>query len=221
MNQHIKIAVLGGGGRTGQYLVNHLLEKGYSLKILLRNLPISDESSDPFILNLSNPLVEIVTGDAVCFDDIKRLLFDCQAIISTVGQRPGEPMVASSATENILKAMNEYGIHRYILVAGINIDTPFDKKGSQTKAATEWMKNTFPEIHTDRAKSYDLLTKSDVEWTLVRLPMIEYSDEILAAQASIVDCPGAGISTKNIAIFLEEQLSDKTYIRKAPFLYNI
>ncbi|GLU56169.1 NAD(P)-dependent oxidoreductase [Dyadobacter frigoris] len=221
MNQNIKIAVLGGGGKTGKYLVNHLIEKGYGLKILLRNLPVPDEPSDQFSLNLTNSFVEIVKGDAVNFEDIHALLSGCQVVISTIGQRPGEPMVASIATGNILKAMREYGIRRYILVAGINIDTPFDKKSDQTKAATEWMKSTFPTIHKDRAKSYDMLIKSDVDWTLVRLPMIEYTDQSFPVGVNSEDCLGSKISTKNIAVFLEEQLSDKTYVRKAPFLYNI
>ncbi|WP_159470119.1 NAD(P)-dependent oxidoreductase [Dyadobacter sp. 3J3] len=221
MNQNIKIAVLGGGGKTGKYLVDHLIEKGYSLKILLRNLPNSEDTSEQFLLYFANPLVEIVIGDAVNFEDIRVLLADCQVIISTIGQRPGEPMVASMATENILKAMKDYKIKRYILVAGINIDTPFDKKSEQTKAATNWMKNTFPAIHEDRVKAYDCLTKSDVDWTLVRLPIIEYTDQSFPVETSTEDCLGTKISTKDIALFLEAQISDKTYLRTAPFLYNI
>ena len=32
-----KIAVLGGGGRTGKYLVNQLINSGFQLKVLLRH----------------------------------------------------------------------------------------------------------------------------------------------------------------------------------------
>ncbi len=38
MNLNIKIAVLGGGGRTGHFLINQLIEKRASIKLLLRNL---------------------------------------------------------------------------------------------------------------------------------------------------------------------------------------
>ena len=37
MKQNQKIAVIGGGGRTGSYLVNQLLNQGYQLKLLLRS----------------------------------------------------------------------------------------------------------------------------------------------------------------------------------------
>lgn len=221
MTQNIKIAVLGGGGRTGKYLVNHLLNKGYRLKLLLRNLPEVTETHDQFSRNLKNPLVEIMKGDAVNFGDIHTLLKDCQAVVSTIGQRPGEPMVASTATENVIKAMDAFDIRRYILVAGVNVETPFDKKSEQTKAATQWMKATFPLIHEDRAKAYDLLVQSSIDWTLVRLPVIVYTDQHYPVGRDLEDCGGEKISTADIAVFIEEQLTEKSYVKKAPFLYNM
>jgi putative NADH-flavin reductase len=221
MNQNIKIAVLGGGGRTGKYLVNHLIKKGYSLKLLLRNVPeAANPSAWPFTSNLQNPLVEIVKGDALNQRNIKILLSGCQAVISTIGQRPGEPMVASAATENILRVMKEFTMKRYILVAGINVDTPSDRKSEPVKAATAWMQNTFPAIHEDRARAYRMLLNSDADWTLVRLPVIEYTGESFPVMVNTEDCPGAKISTADIAIFLEHLIFDKRYTRQAPFLYN-
>ena len=222
MNKNIKVAVLGGGGKTGKYLVNHLIRKGYQLKILLRNiLETGKNSSDQFSLNLKNPLVEIVQGDAVGYETIHRLLSGCEAVISTIGQRPGEPMVASHATQNILQAMEEHAIRRYILVAGVNVDTPFDKKSEPVKAATAWMKSNFPLIHEDRAKAYEMLAKSNVDWTFIRLPVIHYTDECFPVEVNLEDCPGAKISTTDISDFLEKQLLDTTYFRQAPFLYNV
>lgn len=81
-----KVAVLGGGGRTGKYLVNQLLENGFSVKLLLRN---------PDDFTIQNSKIEIIKGDAIDEESINVLLKDCQAVLSTIGQRPGEPMVAS------------------------------------------------------------------------------------------------------------------------------
>lgn len=222
MNPYQKIAVLGGGGRTGKYLVNLLLSRGYQLKILLRNIPENFETSnEAFAENLTNPLVEIIIGDAVVLENIRELLSGCQAVISTIGQRPGEPMVASTASEHILQVMEETDIQRYIVVAGINVDTPFDKKSEKTKAATEWMKHSFPEIHADREKAYSLLSQNKLDWTLVRLPVIEYTSKSFAVDSNTEDCAGDKISTADIAEFLEQQLHDKKYIRQAPFFYNV
>ena len=134
MEQKSSIAVLGGGGRTGKFLVSELLSRGYPVKLLLRKP--EDYPSDS--------QVDIVKGDATDPTAIRKLLNDCSAVINTVGQRKDEPLVASRATANIVDAMQDYGIRRYIVVGGINIETPFDEKGAQTRAATTWMKENFP-----------------------------------------------------------------------------
>lgn len=65
-----KVAVLGGGGRTGKYLVNQLLKNGFSVKLLLRN---------PDNFTIQNSKIEIIEGDAINEESIKLLLRDCQA----------------------------------------------------------------------------------------------------------------------------------------------
>ena len=212
MEQKIKIAVLGGGGRTGKYLVTQLLSQGYNIKLLLRN---------PENFQLESPFIEIIKGDAIDAEAIRSLVEGCQAIISTVGQRKDEPLVASQATINVLKAMVEYGIQRYILVAGLNVDTPFDKKSPETSIASEWMKMNFPLIHADRQKTYSILSTSDANWTLVRVPFIEFTDARGETIVSLEDCRGKKISATDIATFLIEQLSDGTYVRKSPFIANV
>ena len=148
-----KIAVLGGGGRTGKYLVNQLITKGFQLKVLLRH---------PEDFHIQSQQIEIVKGDATHPENIRQLVEGCEAIISVVGQRPGEPLVAFMATQNLLDAMNEFGVKRLISLAGLNVDTLSDRKGKETLMATEWMKANYPEIHADRQKSYALLEK--VRW---------------------------------------------------------
>jgi len=211
MNQNIKVAVLGGGGRTGKYLITQLIDKGYSLKVLLRN---------PETFEIKSPLIQIVQGDAIDFTLVDSLINGCNAVISTIGQRPGEPLVAEQATRNILNAMSNYGIKRYILVAGINIDTPFDDKGPETITATNWMKANFPIIQEDRQKAYTVLAESDINWTLVRVPFINFNSGTGHVNVNLKDCIGTNIDAGNIAAFLIKQLSEETYFNTAPFISN-
>lgn len=211
MKQEIKVAVLGGGGRTGKYLVNKLIARGFQIKLLLRK---------PEEFQIKSSLVEIIKGDAINPEDIWNLVQGCQAVISTVGQRPGEPLVASRTVTNVLEVMNKLGINRFISMAGINIDTPFDKKGKETSLATEWMKVNFPEIQADRQKAYSILSSSEQNWTFVRVPFIEFSESSGELAVNLEDCPGNKICAGNIADFLVAQLTDETYFRKSPFIAN-
>jgi putative NADH-flavin reductase len=217
MDQKIKIAVIGGGGRTGRFLVDQLLNQGFSIKLLLRN-----PENQLHTFAEKSAQIEIVRGDVLDIDAVRLLLKGCGAVFSTVGQRPGEPLVASRATTNILEAIpgiSDSSDHiRYILLAGINVDTPFDKKGTETLAATAWMKTHFPEIHQDRQKAYEILAKSQAAWTLVRVPFIEFVEKKKAVSVCLEDSPGSRISAGGIAEFMIAQLTDASFVHKSPFI---
>lgn len=204
-----KVAVLGGGGRTGNYLVNQLLKEGFSVKLLLRN---------PENFSIQSNQIEIIKGDAIDLESIVSLLKDCDAVLSTIGQRKDEPLVASAATQNILQVMNNYGIQRYILLAGLNIDTPFDKKSPKTQMATDWMKANFPIIQEDRQKAYDLLVESDVNWTQVRVPFIEFTNISTEISINLEDCLGDKIGAIDIAKFMIQDVKESKFSRKSPFI---
>jgi putative NADH-flavin reductase len=214
MKQTIKIAVIGGTGKSGKYLVNQLINQGFQFKILVRN---------PEHFQTNNPNIEVIYGNVTDYHSIYELLKDCQAVISTLGMGipPSEPTIFSQSTSNVLKAMNSLNIKRYIVTTGLNVDTPLDKKSTKTAFATEWMKNTFPLSTADKQLEYKILSTSNVDWTLVRLPLIELTEERNPVTSNLEDCQGDKISAIDLANFLIEQLTSETFIRKAPFIYNL
>jgi putative NADH-flavin reductase len=205
------IAVIGGTGKSGKYLVQNLLDKNYSMKLLLRN---------PENFTLENPLIEIVKGDARDYDSINNLIDNCDIVINTIGQPIGEKSIFSDATKNVIKAMNFHGIKRYIVTTGLNVDTPFDHKNEKVKMATEWMYQNYPKTTADKQIEYKVLTESNLDWTLVRLPLIIQTSESFPTEASLEDCKGENISATDLAEFLVSQIDDETFIRESPFLYN-
>lgn len=207
-----KIAVIGGTGKSGQYLVQNLLEKGYSLKLLLRH-------PENFILQ--NPFIEVVKGDARDETAIHTLIEGSDLVMSTLGQPKGEKSIFSDAAKNIISAMNHYGIRRYIVTTGLSVNTPFDHKNERIKMATDWMYKNYPETTTDKQKEYEFLQDSNLDWTLVRLPLIHLTEENFPIETNLQDCKGEGISAADLAEFLVSQIKDSEYIRKSPFLYNL
>jgi putative NADH-flavin reductase len=214
MKNTIKIAVVGSTGKSGKFLVKQLLEEGHPFKALIRN---------PENFKIENPLAEVVHGDICDIDNVRSLLLDCQAVISTLGMGVpyDNPTVCGMGTTNILKVMREVGINRYIVVTGLNVDTPFDVKSPKTKFATDWMYQNYPITTADRQKEYELLSESNVDWTLVRSPLILQTDERKVSGTSLQDCTGDTISASDLAHFLLKQLEEKAFLKKAPFIFNI
>ena len=213
MKQIQKIAVIGGTGKSGKYLVKQLLNQGFHLKILVRN---------PGNFQIKNSLVQVVKGDAADYESVNSLIKDCDAVISCLGM--GIPAsttsIFSQSTKNVIRAMNEFNINRYILITGLNVDTAFDKKSAPSKLATEWMKQNYPESTADKQTEYNILLNSNINWTLVRLPLIDQTDECNEINISLEDCPGSKISATSLANFLIQQLSEDIYIKQSPFIAN-
>lgn len=215
MKKIIKVALIGGTGKSGQYLVKRLLTKGISIRLLVRNADHTPEN---------HPLIEIVSGNVHDSTAIHKLVKGCEAIISTLGLGvpPSEPTIFSQSTRSVLQAMHSYGLKRYILITGLNVDSPSDQKSRKTQRATIWMKTHYPLSTADKQLEYELLAASSVDWTLVRLPNIELTNEYgRAIKVSLADCPGDVITAIDLADFLIGQLEDRRYIRKAPFIANI
>jgi nucleoside-diphosphate-sugar epimerase len=120
------VAVIGGTGKAGKYLVKQLLLQNFHIKLLHRK---------PETLTLDNPLIEIIKGDARDYNAIHALLLNCDAVLSCLSQPVGEPSIFSDATRNILKAMEAHYIRRYITTAGLNVDTPADQKSPKLNLA--------------------------------------------------------------------------------------
>jgi len=206
------IAVIGGTGKAGQYLVKQLLQEEYKIKLLLRA---------PENFAIQSPLITTIKGDVRHYAAVQELMEGCQAVISTLGQPKGESPIFSAATKNVLRAMGEHNITRYIVITGVNIDTPFDNKGAAAKYATEWMKTNYPATTGDKQVEYSLLSASAVNWTLVRLPLIILTDNRNKIAVNLEDCPGDKINAADLAIFLTGQLDDDTYYQKAPFIASV
>ncbi|WP_448698818.1 NAD(P)-dependent oxidoreductase [Mucilaginibacter sp. AW1-3] len=209
MNQHITVAVIGATGKAGKYLVKQLLQDGYSVKALIRK---------PNAYTLAHPELRVVEGDIQNIPAIKELLTECDAVISTLGQGKDEPLISGPAAINITTLMKQCGIKRYIFVCGLNIDVPGDGKSEQNIAKSEWMRSNFPVVVADKQKAYDIVTASDIDWTMVRLPMIIQTEEKGKLAISLEDCPGENINTSDLADFLISQIDDKQFIRKSPFV---
>lgn len=211
MEKYNKIAVIGGTGKAGKYLLNQLVSQGFKVKILLRN---------PDKTELNSPLVEKITGNVLIYESVFSLVQDCDAVISTLGQTKGESPVFNQSARNIIQAMNSLNISRYIVITGLTIDTPFDKKSFRTRLLSKIMKISFPAIIADKQKEYSLLSESNLDWTIVRLPLIEQTNSKGTVKQSLTDCPGKKISATDLACFLIDQLADDQYIRKSPFIAN-
>ncbi|OWK69270.1 NAD(P)-dependent oxidoreductase [Pedobacter sp. AJM] len=211
--QDLKIALIGATGKAGTYILKALLAQKFGVKALVRN---------PEKLQIHHASLEIVTGDVKDVEKVHTFIKGCDIVVSALGtgQPASEKTIFTQSTSNILTAMKALDLKRYIVITGINVDSPADEKDAKTQFATQWMYDNYPVSTADRQKEYDLLIDSDLDWTLIRLPLIIQTDEQSAIGASLVNCDGEQINAANLARFIIEQFGEKAFVKQAPFIWN-
>jgi putative NADH-flavin reductase len=209
--EYEKIAVLGGTGKAGKYLIRELVRQGYLVKALAR---------DPGKIEQPDQSLEIVQGNAREYKSVHNLLSGCDAVISALGPSRNEPDTCSIAAGNIIKAMQALNIRRFIEIAGLGIDTPGDKKSLFTRLLVTIMKWFASAVIADRQKDYELLKNSNIQWTVVRCPMIKLTELTRNVKTSLTDRPGNQIGATDLARFLIDQLNNEQFVCKAPFISN-
>lgn len=211
MKTHTTIAVVGGTGKSGQYLVKQLLQQNFAIRLLIR---------DHTLTHLKDPKITVIRGDARDITAVKALVAGADAVISTIGQRGNGLPIFSAATANIIRAMQEQHIQRYLVTTGLSVNTLMDQKSPWVMQATDWMYAHYPQTTNDKQNEYELLQNTGLDWTLIRLPLIELTDGAPSVTASLIDCPSDKISASSLAAFLIGQLSDNTFSSAAPFIAN-
>lgn len=211
IDENMKIAIIGGTGKAGRSLVRRALLDGYHVRMLVRN---------PDKLSFSNDHIEIVKGDARDIKAIVSVLEGCDFVISALGQPKKESPIFSTATSHIISSIQENHIKRYVLITGMGVDIPGDKKNIISIFSSKIMHLLFPSIMSDKQKEVGILLESQIDWTLVRLPYIKEGPATGKIKVSLEHPLGKSISSEDLAQFLIKQIIDNRYVKRAPFVSN-
>lgn len=211
MNYTLKIAVIGGRGKVGRFIADYALKRGYQVRMLVRSINLQ---------TTSNEHIEVVEGDARDKDVIANLIQGCNVVINTLGQPAKDSPIYSAVTSNILTAMNDLGIRRYIAVTGGSLNVDGDHKSLLNKLGARLFLILYPAMMADKKKEHEILASSNIDWTLVRLPVVVEGPQTGRIKVNLTDMPGMKMTNQDIADFLLQQIDDTKYIGKTPFIAN-
>ena len=213
LKANLTIAVLGSTGATGVAVVRHALESGHLVRALART---------PEKLNIKHSKLKIITGNANDLNTVTALLTGCDAVISTLG--PGfdksvaRNMVSTSATRNVIQAMKQLGLDRYIVMSGASVVMPGDRPTSFANLVTRYI---FPfllgDILRDKYSEYELLKNSDLNWTLVRCPRLWETDTASNLLINKTMHKTFGVEKEKLAEFLVSQATSDQFSRQGIF----
>lgn len=199
----MKVAVFGACGKTGRELVDELL----------RNHHVVAFCKHPAGLPTDEKLATIA-GDALNPFVVDKAINGTDAVMCTLGVKPGEKKdMLSAATANILSSMIRFKVKRFVCETGYGT--------SESRAYLPFLYKTLltillGKILRDKERQEQLIEASNLDWIIVRPTILTNgkSKEKIQIAEKLKWNGFSGISRKDVAKFMADQLADDTWLRK-------
>jgi putative NADH-flavin reductase len=212
----MKILILGATGRTGKYVLEEALNKGYEVNVLVRNAKK---------INTKSEKLKIFEGNSTNINDLKNAIVGCSSVLSALNisrnsDFPWAPLrtpkdYLERTIENLIKLGTEIKLEKVIVVSAWGVaetkqDIPF------------WFRFLidFSNIkygYMGHEKSEELLQKSNLNWTAVRPVGLINSKKLKPIINTINNFPKPRltISRKSVAQFMLSILENNLYHNQA------
>ena len=204
------IAVIGATGRTGRPLVQDLLDRGATVRVLVR---------DPSKLGNLVDRVAVVTGASTDPAALTELVQGADTVVSALGPTNRESTLQTDTARALLPVISAAGVRRFVGVSGAGIDIPGDQKGTRDKIISFMIQKLGGAVAKDKATEYQVFAGSDIDWTLVRPPRLTDGPATGKIQHD-AHRPGksTSITRADLANFVADVAMNGSYSRQAPFV---
>lgn len=158
----MKAFVAGATGETGQRIVSTLVQRGIPVKALVR---------DAIAARQRLPIeAELVQGDVLDQESLKRACADCTVLLSATGARPsfdptGPYQVDYVGTKNLIDAAKENGLKHFVMVSSLCVSKFFHPL------------NLFWLVLWWKKQAEDYLQSSGLTYTIVRPGGLKNDDD--------------------------------------------
>ena len=209
----MKILVTGAAGKTGRLVVERALAAGHKVVALVHK-PEEDQK---------HPLAvgaEIIHGDVQNPSRLEHAMESCHAVIDAIGGKTPfkSTDLETSAARVILDVMHRVGAKRLIVVSVLGAGDTREQAGFfyEHLLIPAFLSGAIKDKNAMEAE----VTKSDVEWVLVRPPVL--SDHDATGQVHVVAAHDKAhkITRADLAQFLVDQLTSDTYLGQAVTVAN-
>lgn len=209
----MNVAVFGGTGRTGRLVIEQALQAGHTVTALVRN---------PAKLTLQHPHLRVVQGQLTDAAQLAAVIAGQDAVISALGPTSNKPVQEiSQAMTLIIAAMRDQRIDRLIVSAGAGVGDPMDQPKLIDRVIVTALKTFNGNVYADMLQVAQQVRQSGLEWTLVRAPRLTDDPPTGHIRAGGVGKDiGTQLTRGDFAAFLVRQLTDNTWLCKAPAISN-
>ncbi len=201
----MNLAIFGATGGTGRHLVEQALVAGHHVTVLVRT---------PTTIAEPHERLHIVQGDVRQADQVAAVVAGQDAVLSALGPHERGPVdLCTAAMTNILAAMTRHGVRRLVALSAYGARESHD--GGLYNVLLWRMQK---EKMVDKERMEELITRSAVDWTVVRPsalsngPRTSHYHTGIGLRMRLT----SRISRADVADFMLRQVADTAYLCMSP-----
>jgi putative NADH-flavin reductase len=203
-NYPMHITVFGASGRTGRQTVFQALNQGHRVTAFARK---------PSEVTIQHKNINIIQGDILEYEKVKQAIAGCDAVISVVGVNLNKPnTILSEGTKNILRAMEETGVKRFICMSSAGILG--DDAGFWFGKVI--MPLFLKQVFEDKKRQMEVIRKSKADWVIVRPVGLTDSPKTGTYKIRDGNPTSRTIPRADVAEFMLKLCTDTKYDRQMP-----
>lgn len=205
----MNITVFGANGNIGRRVVSLLLNEDHHVTAFVYGS-----------LNLKeHERLTIINGDVKNSEDVAKALTDADAVISTLGSWGTESKdILSSGMKVIIPAMEKAHIKRIISLTGSGVLLRSDTVAWYDRLNPALLNLIAPKILTDGEKHIQELSKSNLDWIVVRSPVMKDSERDTYTLSSTPPLPWKRMSRNGVARAIVDLVTNDQYLKQSPFI---
>lgn len=212
------VIVFGGAGRTGSEVVKRALQDGHSVTAFVYSQP-----SEDILPKHSN--LRIYVGDAKNSNNVLAAMKGNDVVINIIAPRLFDSKnypISEIAAKNIVQAMKDLGVKRYIGQAGAwATDHLHDASILMQLGFIFFI--PLKKLYSYKKKEDEIIKNSGLDWTLVRCGLLSNKPDLSSYQihidrykCGIFEIPK--IRRVNVADFEVAIINDANYYQKCPVI---
>lgn len=206
----MQITVFGANGRVGSHVVEEALKAGYRVVAFVHGTytpPVDAQG------------LTIVQGDIYSAKEVLAAVKGSDAVVSALGSW-GTPSkdILTAGMRNIIPAMEAHSVQRVVSLTGADSRMQSDKKGPLHRLTHVMLGIIAPRILKDSEEHLRLLEQSQLNWTVVRSPVMNEHGSREYVFSMKRPLPWVTAHRFSVASSMVALIPSKDYSKLAPFI---
>jgi len=204
----VKIAIIGANGRTGKVFLEAALKAGHHVTAGTHRKNIST----------TNENLRMLHCDATNVEDVKELIKDQDVIVNLIGHtRHSEADVQTKAMKVLLDAIEGDTTRRFVTLTGTGVRFPGDHITFIDRVLNILVTILDPKRMQDGTDFVELLKKSNLHWTLIRVLKLVNTTK-LSYRLTSSGPAKLFVGRREVAQSILDVLNQDSFVNQAPII---